>query len=93
MAGGGRKRKTTEAEDEALVNIVRNQPFTNSIKAKEESNFPASKWVARRRIKEAGLRNSVAAQKVFLTEELPSVNQRFPDDEFIFQQVEQCITV
>lgn len=191
IAGGGRKRKSTQAEDEALVTIVRDQPFTNAIKAKEESNFPASKWVARRRIKEAGLRNSAAVQKVFLTENnkrsrmdfaadfvdrnddfwrkvvftdenffqssnncrlrvyrprnqrfqqeyvhhcknsgrfsvhvwgwfssdgvgvlhvidgrlngpkyvevlndvmLPSVRQRFPDDEFIFQQVEQCIT-
>jgi hypothetical protein len=44
-------------------------PFATAVKAREETNFPGSVRTARRRIKQAGLKNSAAARKPFLTEE------------------------
>ena len=62
-------RISTEEEDIALVNNIRQHPFNTAVKAREETRFPGSTRTAQRRLKEAGLKNCVAARKVFLSEE------------------------
>lgn len=68
VMGSGRPRKTTPVNDNELVEYVRQNPFSNSIQAKEETNFPASVRTARKRLREQGLFNCVSAKKPRLTD-------------------------
>jgi hypothetical protein len=58
---------STPNDDEALLNIVQNSPFTDAVAAVNITNFPDSVWTARRRIKANNLRNYKAATKIRLT--------------------------
>jgi DNA-binding MarR family transcriptional regulator len=65
--GAGRHRISTVAEDEALLENVRNSPFTTAVCARNVTGFPGSIRTTRRRIKIGGLNNHVAANKTALT--------------------------
>lgn len=65
--GSGRRRISTNAEDEILINYLRDHPFHTAIKAKEETNFPCSSNTARSRVRNSEIRNRSAAKKIFLT--------------------------
>lgn len=67
--GSGRRKVTSQEEDENLLNNLRQNPFNTAIEAKEQSNFPASIKTARRRITNSELRNRCAANKIQLTNE------------------------
>jgi hypothetical protein len=58
---------STPNDDEALLNIVQNSPFTDAVAAVNITNFPDSVWTVRRRIKANNLRNYKAATKIRLT--------------------------
>lgn len=58
-----------EEDDAVLVNHITQAPFSTAVQACEVTNFPGSVRTARRRIRAAGLINSAAAMKVFLTQE------------------------
>jgi transposase len=38
----GRKRISSQVEDENLINVLREHPFHNAVRAVQESNFPGS---------------------------------------------------
>jgi transposase len=65
--GSGRPRISSGEQDEAVINVVRDSPFTNAVEAVGVTNFPGSVRTARRRIKTSDLRNHVAARKTKLT--------------------------
>jgi hypothetical protein len=65
--GFGRHRISTIEEHEALVNIVRLNPFTNAINAVTVTNFPGCVRTARKGIRSSGLKNYVAVKKLRLT--------------------------
>lgn len=67
--GCGRKRISSDVEDEALVNYLRANPFHTAIKSKEETHFPGSANTARSRVRESDIGNRSAANKIFLTQE------------------------
>lgn len=66
--GSGRTKMTTADNDAALINYLRDNPFSTAVAAKEETAFPASHRTALRRIKNSNLRNYSAARKGFLTQ-------------------------
>lgn len=68
LGGTGQWRVSTNEEDEALVEHIRQNPFSTAVEAREATNFPGHVRTARKRIKEAGLKNSAAARKPFLTD-------------------------
>lgn len=65
----GRPRITTQEEDAALVNYLRDHPFEVARNAIERTHFSGSRPTAFRRIKESPLGNYVAAKKMILKEE------------------------
>jgi hypothetical protein len=46
---------STPNEDDVLVNIVQDNPFTTAVDAVNTSNFPGSVWTARRLLRGSGL--------------------------------------
>jgi hypothetical protein len=50
-----------------MINFLRLHPFETAIRARQETNFPASLKTTRRRIKKSELNNRCAANKIFLT--------------------------
>jgi hypothetical protein len=60
-----------------LVNFLREHPFSTTIRAKVETNFPGSIGTSRKRIKESELRNRSAANKIFLSEAIEEDRLRF----------------
>jgi hypothetical protein len=67
LPGSGGHLVSTPNDDEALLNIVQNSPFTDAVAAVNITNFPGSVWTTRRRIKANNLRNYKAAKKIRLT--------------------------
>ena len=65
----GRPRATTQEEDNALVHFLEENPFTVAVKAMAETDFPASRSTACRRIKKSPLKNYVAVKKIILRQE------------------------
>jgi transposase len=65
-AGSGRKRCTNALQNEALITFLRENPMSDCVKAINETNFPASRATAYRRINESRLSNYSAARKPFL---------------------------
>jgi transposase len=65
--GSGRPKVTTDNEDFEMINFLRLHPFQTAIRARQETNFPASLKTTRRRIKKSELNNKCAAKKNFLT--------------------------
>lgn len=66
--GAGRPRASTAEQDVNLVQFIRQRPFSTAIQAKAETHFTASKWTARRRIRQSGVASFAAAKKTRLTE-------------------------
>jgi transposase len=66
--GSGRRRVSSVEQNEAVINILQNRPFSNAEEAVAITHFPGSRSVrtARRRIKASGIKNHVAAKLVFL---------------------------
>lgn len=69
MPGSGRPRTSTIEQDNALIEYTTNHPFSAATKSMEEAHFPASQWTAHRRIRQHGLLNCAASQKVRLNDE------------------------
>lgn len=67
--GTGLTKISSEQQDEALVNHLRQNPFTTCAQASAASMFPGSRQTAQRRIRKSNLKCRVAARKPFLTEE------------------------
>jgi transposase len=67
--GVGRKRISSQVEDENLINVLKEHPFHNAVRAVQESNFPGSSRTARRRIQQSELRCRAAAKKILLKPE------------------------
>ncbi|KAI4458060.1 hypothetical protein MML48_7g00003159 [Holotrichia oblita] len=67
--GTGRKRCTTENDDAALLNFLRDNPFETAVSPCEYVNFPGSIWAARKRIKCREISNYSAARKPYLPQE------------------------
>jgi transposase len=65
--GSGRPKVTTDNKDFEMINFLRLHPFQTAIRARQETNFPASLKTTRRRIKKSELNNRCAANKIFLT--------------------------
>lgn len=63
----GRPRVTQNVEDELIVAAVVTDPFLNAREIRDELSLEVSTPTIRRRLKEAGLSNCVAAKKPFLT--------------------------
>ncbi|KAI4461594.1 homeobox-like domain superfamily [Holotrichia oblita] len=72
--GTGRKRCTTENDDAALLNLLRDNPFETAVSACEYVNFPGSVWTARKRIKCSEISNYSAPRKPYLSPE--NIQQR-----------------
>jgi transposase len=64
--GSGRPKVTTDNEDFEMINFLRLHPFQTAIRARQETNFPAS-LKTRRRIKKSEINNRCTANKIFLT--------------------------
>jgi transposase len=62
--GSGRQRISTRIDDERLQTLVQDRPFTTAFQAFRQINFLGSVWTARRRLREVGLRNRIAAKKI-----------------------------
>lgn len=65
--GSGRPRASTAVDDIMLVQNIENNPFITAREAIIHPQFPASIFTARRRIRDANLKNYAAAKKVNLT--------------------------
>lgn len=78
--GTGRQRATTAAEDNALVNFIREQPFETVVNAREATGFPGAIRTARNRVKDADLKCYRAAQKPFLSEANKEARLRFAEE-------------
>ncbi|KAH9381487.1 hypothetical protein HPB48_005538 [Haemaphysalis longicornis] len=63
----GRPKITQHVEDELIVAAVVADPFLNASEIRDELPLEVSTSAIRRRFKEAGLSNCVAAKKPFLT--------------------------
>jgi transposase len=63
----GWPRISSDEQDEAVINVVRDSPLTVAVEAVGVINFPGSVRTARGRIKTSDLRNHVAARKIKLT--------------------------
>jgi hypothetical protein len=63
--GSGKPRISSGEQDEAVINVGRDSPFTNTVEAVGVTNFPGSVRTARRRIKTSDLRNHVAERVGF----------------------------
>lgn len=66
-SGSGKPRLTSVAEDQALLQYVRDNPFTDSRSAIAATGFSGSARTARRRLAEEGLHRHIAAVKEILT--------------------------
>lgn len=62
-------RVSNEVEDNALVEFIQQNPFGTAVEARQETLLPGSLRTAQTRLKLYGLKNSAAAQKIFLTDE------------------------
>lgn len=78
--GTGRRRVTTQQQDNQLVNYLRENPYQTAIRAKEETEFPGSSDTAWRRIRDTEIRSRCAANKIFLTEENKQQRLQFAQD-------------
>lgn len=67
IKNSGRPRGTTPQEDEAVVEHIRNQPFSNAARAARL--IGVGRRTASRRIKDASLKCQRAARRVTLTED------------------------
>ncbi|KAJ3626636.1 hypothetical protein MTP99_017116 [Tenebrio molitor] len=61
--GSGRRRMFSVEQDEAVINILQNWPFSNAEEAVAITHFPGSVRTARRRMKASGIKNHVAPKK------------------------------
>jgi transposase len=66
-AGSGRPKASNEQQDEELLNFLRERPMSNAVEAIHQTNFPASRSTACRRIRSSELGNYWAVKKPFLT--------------------------
>jgi transposase len=78
--GTGRPKTTTVDDDLALVNVLRLNPFQSAIRARQQSNFPASLKTARRRIRQTELKNRCAANNSILSIKNGNDNVRIEDN-------------
>lgn len=68
-AGSGRPKVSNDEQDQALLQVLLDDPFENAVTARVASNFPGSSRTARRRIKSiSNLENRAAARKPLLTQ-------------------------
>lgn len=63
----GKRKKTTEQEDEALVYYSLQNPFKTSLEIKKELNLTASARTIRRRLCDMALHERIIAKKLSLT--------------------------
>ena len=61
--GSGRRKISTDYQDEAVLNYLRKNPFETARDALIATNFPASRSTVCRRIKSSDMKNSAAARK------------------------------
>jgi transposase len=66
-AGSGRPKASNEQQDEELLSFLRERPMSNAVEAIHQTNFPASRSTACRRIRSSELGNYWAVKKPFLT--------------------------
>ncbi|XP_066963216.1 uncharacterized protein [Macrobrachium rosenbergii] len=64
----GGPRKTTPAEDDAIVRAAREQPLTNAMVIREDLGLEVSSMTVRRRLHAAGIHHRTPATKELLTE-------------------------
>ncbi|KAK4303738.1 hypothetical protein Pmani_024271 [Petrolisthes manimaculis] len=64
-----RPRLTSSAQDEAIQQAVRDDPFTNTVSIRERLQLDVNAQTVRRRLREADLRHSIPARKERLSEE------------------------
>ena len=64
----GRPRKTTEEEDKIIVQMAENNPFIPSTSIQQNLNIDLSKSTIGKRLKEAGFRSRIPAEKEMLTQ-------------------------
>jgi transposase len=62
--GSGRRRVSCVEQNEAIINILQNRPFSNAEEAVAITHFPGSVRTARRCVKASGIKNYVAARKM-----------------------------
>jgi hypothetical protein len=60
--GSGGRRISIRNQDEQLLTVIRNSPFTTATAAVNISNFPGSVKTSRRRLRNTELRNHAAAR-------------------------------
>jgi hypothetical protein len=60
--GFGGRRISIRNQDEQLLTVIRNSPFTSATAAVNISNFPGSVKTSRRRLRSTELRNHAAAR-------------------------------
>lgn len=66
--GTGRKKISTEQQDNNLVRFLEANPFKTAVSAKEETGFPGCYRTAQKRVKQcSNLENHPAAKKPYLT--------------------------
>jgi hypothetical protein len=58
--GSGGRRISIRNQDEQLLTVIRNSPFTTATAAVNISNFPGSVKTSRRRLRNTELRNHAA---------------------------------
>jgi transposase len=66
-AGSGRPKASNEQQDEELLNFLRERPMSKAVEAIHQTNFPASRSTACRRIRSSELGHYWAVKKPFLT--------------------------
>ncbi|KAK4297430.1 hypothetical protein Pmani_030149 [Petrolisthes manimaculis] len=64
-----RPRITSRAQDEAIQQAVRDDPFTNAVSIREQLQLDVNTQTVRQRLREGGLRHSIPARKKRLSEE------------------------
>ncbi|KAK3881102.1 hypothetical protein Pcinc_014439 [Petrolisthes cinctipes] len=64
-----RPRLTSRAQDEAIQQAVRDDPFTNAVSIRKRLRLNVNAQTVRRRLREAGLRHRIPARKERLSEE------------------------
>ena len=79
----GRPKISNVFQDQALINILTDNPFENAVNARMLADFPGSSRTARRRISSSHLSNRAAARKPFLTQ--THKENRIFSDEKTFQ--------
>jgi transposase len=67
QTGSGGCRISTRNQEEQLLTVIRNSPFTTATAAVNISNFPGSVRTSRPRLRNSELQNHAAARKIRLT--------------------------